>query len=190
MNTQSVINNNTKSTLNIPVNKKDRARWYATNDGVMGGLSEGVMAFNQEHGIFTGTISLANNGGFSSVYRVVENVADETNIVMIDIEGDGQTYQLRLVLNINGYRVAYKHDFATQMGVREQITFSLDDFRASFRGRIIRDAPSIHPHRIKEVGFLIANKIPGTFALAVYNISFLKSNITQLVQEQLATEGE
>ena len=41
--------------------------WYVVDDGVMGGRSMGSIKQDQEgHGVFAGSISLENNGGFFS----------------------------------------------------------------------------------------------------------------------------
>ncbi len=42
--------------------------WFVVDDGVMGGRSQGNVGLSEEgHGIFQGTVSLENNGGFSSI---------------------------------------------------------------------------------------------------------------------------
>ena len=174
-----------QSSLVIEVNQQDETNWYATNDGVMGGRSTGQMSFEQDFGIFSGNISLANNGGFSSVYRRVNQLEADTDAVVIDVEGDGNTYQLRLALNINGYRIPYKQNFETRAGVRQQISLSLAQFRASYHGRIISDAPPVYPERIKEVGFLLANKKAGAFSLVVHKIVFANNSVL----ETAAIEG-
>jgi hypothetical protein len=48
---------------------KDGADWRVIVDGVMGGLSTGKATFTKNSVVFTGSISLENNGGFSS-YRM------------------------------------------------------------------------------------------------------------------------
>jgi NADH dehydrogenase [ubiquinone] 1 alpha subcomplex assembly factor 1 len=42
------------------------ANWQVIVDGVMGGLSTGSVSLTEHSMVFTGVISLANNGGFSS----------------------------------------------------------------------------------------------------------------------------
>jgi len=45
--------------------KSDLTNWYVVVDGVMGGLSQGSFGVNDEgNGVFKGTVSLENNGGF------------------------------------------------------------------------------------------------------------------------------
>jgi hypothetical protein len=147
-------------------------QWRITNDGVMGGRSKGQLVFEKDHGVFIGTISLDNNGGFSSVFRYLDQLPSGYDLVTIDVQGDGQSYQLRLVVYVNGYRLAYKHDFDTKAGERQKLSFNLRDFKASFRGRIINNAPSLASQHIKETGFLMTKKRPGKFNLSLFNIVF------------------
>jgi hypothetical protein len=147
-------------------------QWRITNDGVMGGRSKGQLVFEKDHGVFTGTISLDNNGGFSSVFRYLDQLPSGYDLVTIDVQGDGQSYQLRLVVYVNGYRLAYKHDFDTKAGKRQKLSFNLSDFKASFRGRTINNAPSLASQHIKETGFLMTKKRPGKFNLSLFNIVF------------------
>jgi len=175
-------------TMKIELQPQEDGFWRITNDGVMGGKSTGDIRFEQNRGIFSGYISTENNGGFSSVYRPVSTPSNQTDTVFIDVEGDGQPYQLRLALNINGYRVNYKHEFETKKGVREQHVFNLNDFRATFRGRLILDAPKINAQRIREIGFLINKKDAGEFKLAVYSLSFMASREMQTVRTVKAVD--
>jgi len=167
-------NNKYLETYMIDFSNQEEGLWRITNDGVMGGLSNGNMSFYSEHGVFSGDISLDNNGGFSSVFRALENLPESLDQLVIDIEGDGQAYQLRVVMYINGYRLAYKHDFKTVANKREKLIFQLADFQATFRGRMIKDAPVLSSEDIREVGFLMTKKIAGKFSLSIFQLFFLK----------------
>ena len=49
-------------------NSDAAAQWQTTNDGVMGGRSDGRFRINEDRNMeFFGTLSLENNGGFASV---------------------------------------------------------------------------------------------------------------------------
>lgn len=51
----------------IDFTKPDQlSNWRIVNDGVMGGLSQGKIRFDDEGMIFSGYVSLENNGGFTS----------------------------------------------------------------------------------------------------------------------------
>jgi hypothetical protein len=157
----------------IDVNTSQQTElWRITNDGVMGGRSQGRLIFKEDHGVFTGNISLDNNGGFSSVFRYIEQLQSGYDTITVDVEGDGQKYQLRLVIYYNGYRLAYKHDFETLAGERQNLSFNLSDFKATFRGRTINNAPALQSRYIKEVGFLMTKKRPGQFDLSVFSLVF------------------
>jgi hypothetical protein len=153
---------------------EEQGRWRITNDGVMGGLSNGKMSFYPDHGIFSGDISLDNNGGFTSVFRSVANIPESFDKLVVDIMGDGQAYQLRLVIYINGYRMAYKHKFQTVSNKREKLILQLSDFEATFRGRAITNALLLNAKDIREVGFLMTKKDAGKFSLSVFELFFLK----------------
>jgi hypothetical protein len=43
----------------------------------------------------------------------------------------------------------------------------LGEFRPSFRGRAVPDAPPLDPARVRQVGLLIADRQAGPFALAM-----------------------
>jgi hypothetical protein len=146
-------------------------KWQVVNDGVMGGKSQGTITSIGNHGVFSGDISLENNGGFSSTLRPIKPLEQGFDHLLIDIEGDGLTYQLRAVVYINGYRLAYKHDFTTMKQKREQLRLPLANFKASFRGRIISDAPPLVSENIAEIGVLITNKRAGQFNLHIHSVA-------------------
>ena len=72
-----------------------RMGWQIVNDGVMGGLSEGKVEFTGE-GImkFSGTLSLQNNGGFTTARSepVDLNLSNDLGLLLL-VKGDGRTYQ-------------------------------------------------------------------------------------------------
>lgn len=152
--------------------QKKPHRWRISNDDVMGGESEGRFLFEQGKVIFDGYISLNNNGGFSSIFTKIEPLPENIETVTIDIEGDGLIYQLRVIVNVNGYRLAYKHNFTTVAGKRETLTFQLANFQASFRGRILSKALLLKPKDISQVGFLVTRKVAGSFSLSVFSVIF------------------
>jgi len=145
--------------------------WQVINDGVMGGLSRGKVSAESDNLHFFGQISTANNGGFSSAYFPY-STQSFYDAVRIKAKGDGKTYQIRLIKNINGYRVAYKTSFSTQKDKVQIHTMKLSDFKASFRGRIITSAPPIYSNEIAQVGFLVTHKTNADFSLNVYQVEF------------------
>jgi hypothetical protein len=154
--------------------------WSVTNDGVMGGLSIGNIELNNNALVFSGDISTENYGGFTSVFKKTPTLPDNVESISINILGDGNDYQLRVRSQVSGYDLAYKIDFKTKQGQREKYTFKLADFNASFRGRIIDDAPLLEAKSISHVGFLIKAKQVKKFSLSVQQIKFMDSSIGQV----------
>ena len=142
----------------------------------MGGLSKGGAKFSDNSLLFTGYISTANNGGFSSIYRSINPLPVNADAVEIDVQGDGLRYQLRMTIFINGYRLAYKHDFDTRLGKRQRIVMYLRDFKATFRGRLIANAPLLQAVDIRQLGFLNTNKEDGPFSLTVNRLTVFSAN--------------
>ncbi|MDV5168979.1 CIA30 family protein [Photobacterium rosenbergii] len=146
--------------------------WQATNDNVMGGISQGHMTFDGQSSRFSGELSLANNGSFSSINRPIESLPAEVDRVELTLIGDGRLYQIRLATWRNGSRITYKHEFSTVKGQQQKKVFYLNNFQAVFRGRLIYDAPLLAARDIKQVGLLIADKQPGPFVLNLIQIQF------------------
>ena len=146
-------------------------RWYTVVDGVMGGRSSGFISFNGEYALFEGTLSLANNGGFSSVRRLWPTSNTGRDTIQITVLGDGREYQLRMYDSRWRSRIAYGANFKTEQGKVQTLTFKPQDFRARYFGRLVRNAPGLELDRVQQVGFMLADKQPGTFALKIKAIS-------------------
>lgn len=146
--------------------------WTVINDGVMGGLSVGKTMQINKAITFSGSVSTANNGGFTSAYIKLPKLPADIRSVRINIKGDGNQYQLRLRSQYQGYDIAYKIEFLTSNNKRETLDFNLADFQATFRGRFIANAPELTPSSISHVGYLITAKQPQEFELATYTIEF------------------
>ncbi|EGA67916.1 hypothetical protein VISI1226_08314 [Vibrio sinaloensis DSM 21326] len=154
-------------------------QWQATNDNVMGGVSNGQLIYAKPISRFEGELSLANNGGFSSINRSIESLSSDIETVAIIVVGDGRRYQLRFSTRKNGVQINYKHEFSTRDGQLQNLEFSLKDFQAVYRGRLIDDAPRLAASDISRVGFLIADKTAGPFSLDVGQIRFKPSMSSQ-----------
>ncbi len=146
----------------------DGRRWRVIDDGVMGGLSEGTWAVSQGLGVFSGMLSLENNGGFSSVRSdgVGPSCSGVTSF-LIRVKGDGRSYQFRVRDSMAFDGASYRMTFDTEAGVWQEIVLPLEGFEASFRGRVLGDYPALAGEKVTTVGFLLADKQPGLFRLEV-----------------------
>lgn len=144
-------------------------RWVAVNDGVMGGLSRGGPRLADGQLLFEGTLSLENNGGFSSA-RTVGRTFDLSGkqALVLRVKGDGRRYQLRLATDarFRGAQVSYGAEFATTAGQWTQVRVAFSEFSPSFRGMALRGPPP-NLAQVEEIGLLIGDKREGPFRLAV-----------------------
>jgi hypothetical protein len=149
--------------------KTDIENWIIVDDVVMGGKSSGTFKLSTEgHGVFEGTISLENNGGFSSVrYRFEKILIKESTKIILKLRGDGKQYQFRIKPNTGDY-YSYISPFSTT-GEWQEIEILLKDMYPSFRGRKL-DQPNFSNDYIEEITFLIGNKNQEEFKLLIDKI--------------------
>lgn len=143
--------------------------WRIVDDVVMGGRSAGEFMLNEEgHGVFKGSVSTENNGGFSSVrFRFEEKIVSLDSKIILNLKGDGKDYQFRVKDESSKY-YSYITSFSTS-GEWEEIEISLKDLYPSFRGRKL-DQPNFEHSSLEEITFLIANKKNENFELLVDKI--------------------
>ncbi len=147
-------------------------RWIAINDGVMGGISQsGLQLSSTATGIFSGLLCLENNGGFASIRRHCDsyNLEGCSGIILI-VKGDGRTYQFRVKTDDQYDGIAYRALFTTDAQDWQTLVLPFNNFCASFRGRLIPDAPVLVPEKIRQIGFLLADKQQGAFCLEIASV--------------------
>ena len=147
----------------------DISDWIIIDDIVMGGKSSGRFSLNDDgFGVFEGTVSLENNGGFSSVHYGFETIElKEKTKAVFKIKGDGKDYQFRLKGNSDDY-FSYVTSFSTT-GEWEEIEIPLKDMYPSFRGQKL-PMSNFSGDQIEEIAFLISNKKAENFKLLIDKI--------------------
>ena len=152
----------------------EAAAWRAVNDGVMGGESAGGFDVEGVVGVFHGTLSLEHGGGFASVRRPLRPgaLADSDGIAL-RVRGDGRPYQCRVGSDQLPDGASYAASFDTTAGRWLDVSLPWQAFDAVFRGRSVTDAPPLSPGRIHRIGFLLADRRPGTFRLEIASIRAL-----------------
>ena len=143
--------------------------WIATNDGVMGGLSQGSAQLVDEGMRFSGVLSLENNGGFSSIYASGPFDLSAFDGIRLSVMGDGRTYQLRINSDAM-YRswspVSFRREFNTIPGEWVEVFVSFSELKQSWRGREL-SGYTFNPSKIQRIGLMLADKQAGEFALKV-----------------------
>ena len=95
--------------------KSKESDWVIVNDNVMGGLSSSQIRINEiGNGVFEGSVSTVNNGGFSSVRLNLDNIhAKKDSYFKIRLKGDNKKYQFRIKKNKSdnySYTAKFKTD--------------------------------------------------------------------------------
>jgi len=147
----------------------DLDNWYVLDDGVMGGLSKGQLSIDDNYkGVFQGTVSLENNGGFSSIRYYCGNLDTRgKSTFSLRIKGDGKDYQFRIKESSNDY---YSFVFKiSTTGDWQTIEVPFSEMYASWRGRRV-NVPNYSESQIQEVGILIGNKRAESFKLLIDKI--------------------
>lgn len=149
--------------------ESDISDWKIVNDAVMGGRSSSKFYLNEEgHGIFKGTVSLENNGGFASLrHRFNQKKIAGYKKAIILLKGDGKRYQFRMKTNKEDQQ-AYISYFETT-GEWQTIEIMLSALEPTFRGRKL-NMPNFPAEELEEVGFMIGNKVNENFELVIDKI--------------------
>ncbi|MEM6886477.1 MAG: CIA30 family protein [Verrucomicrobiota bacterium] len=143
--------------------------WAATNDGVMGGLSEGSARLSDNGMLFTGDLSLENNGGFSSIRQRVNMDLSEYQGIRVKVRGDGRTYQLRLESDArfrDRWAVSFSGDIETVAGEWVEVNVPFDALSQSWRGRQFSEY-TFNPSAVQMIGVILADKQPGDFEVEI-----------------------
>jgi monofunctional biosynthetic peptidoglycan transglycosylase len=143
--------------------------WQIVNDDVMGGVSTSRFQILTNGGaVFSGVVSLENNGGFASVRSspLRQNLSGLGTFVL-RVRGDGHRYKFTVRTETGFDTPLYQGAFATKRGEWEEHRLPFQDFVPTFRGRILTGVPPLNPAKVTSVGFLIADKQDGAFRLEI-----------------------
>jgi hypothetical protein len=118
---------------------------------------------------FFGTLSLENNGGFSSLRskRIEMDLSDAEGLVL-RVKGDGRSYQVRLSTDaeFRGGEVSFQAEFATKKDEWIEVQVPFKNLAGSWRGMKLPDK-TFDAAKVRRVGLLLGDKKQGPFALQV-----------------------
>ena len=143
--------------------------WIIIDDVVMGGRSNGRFSIDEDgNGVFSGTVSTENYGGFSSVrYQFYKINTNADSKITLKLKGDGKDYQIRIKDKISKY-YSYITTFKTN-GDWQEISINMKDLYPSFRGQDL-NLPNYNSSSFEELVFLIGNKKNESFQLVIDKI--------------------
>lgn len=143
------------------------AAWTTVNDPVMGGRSTSTVTFADGGLVFSGTISLENNGGFASARGPIDpeigRRATGATSLGVRALGDGKTYMLKVG---TGQPWSYIQRFSTEAGVQRTYGLPVGGFQSV--GRFldpVAGTPPLDPSAISQVAIYILDKQEGPFQL-------------------------
>lgn len=144
--------------------------WSVVNDGVMGGKSKSTIIRSTEDALlFKGELSLANNGGFSSMIATFKPIdLSAYTGIQCQIRGDGNTYALNLRDQLG--RVVHQKSFNTKINEWELIQIPFDELSPLVYGRPVT-SKSIDISSILSIQLIISDKQEGPFELEIKTIS-------------------
>lgn len=148
------------------------ARWRAVNDPVMGGRSDGrLRPSGAGAAVFEGRLALTNGGGFASVRSdTTRRDLSPFGAFLVRVRGDGRRYDLGLYTDETDDGTSYRARFAPPAGTWQTVRIPFADLAPVFRGRPAPAAPPFAPHRVRALGFLVADGVEGPFRLAVASV--------------------
>jgi len=148
--------------------------WQIVNDDVMGGVSTSRFQILTNGGaVFSGVVSLENNGGFASVRSSpVRQNLNGCDAFVLRVRGDGRRYKFTVRTQAGFNAPNYQAEFKTKRGEWEEHRLSLEEFVPTFRGRVLTEVPPLTTAKLTSLGVLIADKQSGPFRL---EISWIKA---------------
>ncbi|GAB4824163.1 hypothetical protein N2152v2_011209 [Parachlorella kessleri] len=143
------------------------AGWGALDDVVMGGVSSsgffirpGVGEDGSPAGVFTGTVTTANNGGFASVRtRNLEPPLDLSAYEGLElrVKGDGLRYKLVLRSESAWDGIGYTASFDTTAGgLWQSVRLPFSSFVPVFRARSVLSAAPLDASRIYSIQLMLS----------------------------------
>ena len=170
---------NTPGILASFKDKESLKNWISVNDGVMGGVSRGGCK-RTENGtlLFSGDLSLDNNGGFASI-RTEPRPLNLTgaSAIVVKARGDGRTYWAELRTSGQMGASSYRANLPTRKGEWVETSIPLADFKLQAFGRALPGG-AVNPDKVDSIGFTLADKKAGPFELEIEQISAVTAPVT------------
>lgn len=157
--------------------EKDGQEWMIVNDGVMGGLSRGSVSFTDNSLVFSGNVSLENNGGFTS-FRAPYARYDLSKYDKIEIRyrSEGMDCAMSLDQNRRFWRPNHKMPIPATNNTWMTLNVNLYELSEYQMGN--RTGGRLNENNAKQtirLGLITDSKKAGEFSLEIDYIKFYKS---------------
>lgn len=145
--------------------------WYVQNDTVMGGVSSSSVGVERGELVFSGNLSLDNNGGFASVRGPIlePGSAGSGDALTIDSTGDGRTYLVQILTSTDSHVTRF-------VPVDGRVILPFSDFVSTdWRLEPISAVAPLEAESIEQIAIYVLDGQVGEFALRVRSISTIDS---------------
>lgn len=174
---ESLIFDFTKPTTDI------KNLWGVVDDVVMGGVSESQIILANNRAIFSGNVSVVNNGGFASVRT--KNIAPPLDLsayqgISLRVKGDGKRYKFIIRCEGKWDGVGYCYSFDTFNNVWQTIDIPFKDLIPVFRAKTVPEMGDFDSSKVYSMqlmhskfeydGALNPQFSPGLFCLEIESI--------------------
>ncbi|XBI99367.1 hypothetical protein VPH35_019454 [Triticum aestivum] len=172
--------------------------WGALDDVVMGGVSESAFQIQptgsetgEATGLFKGTVSTSNNGGFTSIRTKNFTVPEDLSAydgVELRVKGDGRRYKLIIRTSYEWDTIGYTASFDTTKGEWQSVRIPFSSLIPVFRARTATDAPPFDASNITALQLMFSKfeydgKLNPTFAEGQFELPF--SSIKAYISEPI-----
>ena len=151
--------------------------WRSINDGVMGGLSEGEIAWKDTVMLWSGQTSLENNGGFASIRGPWEHHdLRAMNRAIIRCRGNGGPFKMTLETSQRWW-MPYAYTSFNPNDDWQDVVIDVEDFSWSQAqmGDLRNVAPSQELGDVLRIGLMKYDGTAQPFELEVASIHFMSA---------------
>jgi len=149
--------------------------WEVVNDTVMGGRSQSEIKKTEDGGLlFTGKVSLENNGGFASVRsKSSSGLLESEGHFLLRVLGDGRTYTMDLRTGLMRGAFSWKQEIQTEDKKVLELKLPLADFYPTTFGKRIPIGTRLSPSAVRSLGFMLYDGKEGPFELKILKLEYV-----------------
>jgi Complex I intermediate-associated protein 30 (CIA30) len=141
------------------INLEIKEIWGALDDVVMGGISNSNIRISNNVAIFSGNVSVQNNGGFASVRTRNFTPAWDLSAysgIEIRLKGDGKRYKFIARCEGKWDGLAYAYSFDTIYNFSQTIRIPFQDLIPTFRAKTVSNAEKFDSSKVYSLQFMLS----------------------------------
>jgi NADH dehydrogenase [ubiquinone] 1 alpha subcomplex assembly factor 1 len=145
--------------------------WRTVDDTVMGGRSHSCIEIAGGVLVFSGELSLENDGGFCSVRSKLSRWdLSAYEGLSVTIRTGDRAFTLTARNEPGRDTVGHHHPLPVTGDEWQTVHALFADFEATYHGRVLEEHPGLNTTDVRSVGLLIADEHEGPFRLEIARI--------------------